>query len=66
MEVDNSKVKKKMCFRCSSEDHFIRDCLKPDTQGEKEDIQDMNVEKCQRLITTMLDEVTPWSNSRAR
>jgi hypothetical protein len=21
---------------------------------------------CQRLITTMLDEVTPWSNSRAR
>jgi hypothetical protein len=27
--------------------------------------QEWGCNNCQRLITTMLDEVTPWSNSRA-
>jgi hypothetical protein len=45
MEVDNSEVKKKMCFCCSSEDHFIRNCPKPDTRREnKKNIQDVKVE----------------------
>jgi hypothetical protein len=34
-----------MCFHCSSEDHFIRNCPKPDTWEKKENIQDVKVKK---------------------
>src|SRR5713101_6622774 len=47
MEVDNSKIKKKMCFRCGSEDHFIRNCPKPDDRKKKANI---------REVTTQVDD----------
>jgi hypothetical protein len=49
MEVDNSEVKKKTCCCCGSEDHFIRNCPKPDTQEKKKNIQDVNVEKDEKV-----------------
>jgi hypothetical protein len=46
MEVDNSKVKKRTCYCCGSEEHLIRNCPKPDMQGErKNNIQDVKVKK---------------------
>src|SRR6266852_4708517 len=48
MEIDNSKIKKKMCFRSGSEDHFIRNCLKPDNRKNKANIQE---------VTTYVDDV---------
>jgi zinc knuckle protein len=46
MEVDNSEVKKRTCYRCGSEEHLIRNCPKPDTRGEKKNnIRSVKVEK---------------------
>jgi hypothetical protein len=45
MEVDNSKVEKRTCYRCSSEEHLIRNCPKPDMRGEKKNnIRSVKVE----------------------
>jgi hypothetical protein len=41
-----------MYFRCGSEDHFIRNCPKPDDQEKKKNIQDMKVKKDDKKADT--------------
>jgi hypothetical protein len=33
MEVDAITTRKRTCYRCGSEGHFIKDCPKPDTRS---------------------------------
>jgi hypothetical protein len=39
-----------MCFHCGSEEHFIRNCPKPDTQEKKKNIWDVKVEKDDKKV----------------
>jgi hypothetical protein len=39
-----------LCFRCGSEDHFIRNCLKPDVREKKKSIWDIKVKKDEEKV----------------
>ena len=62
MEVDNSEIKKKMCFRCGSEDHFIRNCLKLDDRKKKANIQEVTMQVDDMGITKENNE-NGWGNT---
>src|SRR6266852_7039878 len=51
MEVDNSEIKKKTCFRCGSEDHFIKNCPKLDDRKKKANIREVTVYVDDAVVT---------------
>ncbi len=62
MEVDNSEIKKKTCFRCGSEDHFIRNCPKPDDRKKKANIREVTTQVDDTGITKENNE-NGWGNT---